>query len=60
MDKKSAKRLIKSHPSDYLMFGTDSPWTDQKNAVKLFKSLNLNKELCDKILFKNALRILGE
>lgn len=58
LDKNKSKKMILNHPSDYILFGTDSPWTGQKETLQLFKSLNLNKNIEDKILYKNALRLL--
>lgn len=58
MSDDQAKRMLNNHPADYLLFGTDSPWTDQKNALNLLKSFNLDKERMDKILYKNAQKFL--
>jgi len=60
LDHNKAKNMIINHPDDYILFGTDSPWTDQKNAVALLKSLNLNNELEKKIFYKNALKLLED
>ncbi len=54
-----AKELIGMHPPDYLLFGTDSPWTDQKKSVDSLKSLNLGETLENKIFYKNAKRLLN-
>ncbi|MBU0663515.1 MAG: amidohydrolase family protein [Proteobacteria bacterium] len=51
-------RMLNSHPSDYLLFGTDSPWDDQLLAIQRLESLNLNKELLHRILGQNAKRLL--
>lgn len=59
IDKDKAKKMILKHPSDYILFGTDSPWTGQKETLELFYSLNLDKGTEEKILYKNALRLLG-
>ena len=58
LESNQIERMLTNHPSDYLFFGTDSPWTDQNQALKIFKSLNIKKELKEKILYKNACRIL--
>ncbi len=57
-DEKAAM-FFKTHPEDYILFGTDSPWDDQVKALKYFHSFNLGPELEQKILFKNAARLLG-
>lgn len=53
-----AVRMFKSHPSDYLLFGSDSPWEDQKTAITRLKNLGLPSLLEEKILFKNACQLL--
>jgi uncharacterized protein len=59
LDKEKALKIFNSHPKDYLLFGTDSPWTDQSDTVSLIKGLGLEKELEEKIFHKNAERLLG-
>jgi predicted TIM-barrel fold metal-dependent hydrolase len=51
--------MLAAHPSDYLLFGTDSPWDDQKRALDHFLSLPLKDELKEKMLYSNARRLLG-
>ena len=41
MEQDYAIKLLNNHPSDYLLFGTDSPWTDQKKALDILISLKL-------------------
>jgi uncharacterized protein len=53
-----AKRIILAHPVDCVLFGTDSPWTDQGKTVSLFKNLNLPDDLELKILRNNASALL--
>jgi predicted TIM-barrel fold metal-dependent hydrolase len=60
LDKETARRLIQSHPEEYIFFGTDSPWTDQGNTLSLLKDLELGDELESLILRDNALRLLEE
>ncbi|MCS7180963.1 MAG: amidohydrolase family protein [bacterium] len=50
--------MILAHPSDYILFGTDSPWTDQGETLNLFKKLKLPSELEEKILYLNAEKLL--
>lgn len=59
LDSVTVKYLITRHKPDYILFGTDSPWTDQVEAVKRFHQLDLPEELKSKILFQNAQRLLG-
>ncbi len=54
-----AKRMIWSHPPDRLLFGTDSPWGDQGNAIRRLRALDLDEDLLHKILGGNASGIFG-
>ncbi len=54
-----ARQIILAHPADCLLFGTDSPWTDQGKTLSLLRSLELPRELERKILRDNAMAILG-
>jgi uncharacterized protein len=54
-----ARQIILTHPADCVLFGTDSPWTDQAKTLSLFKNLALPKELERKILLDNAMALLG-
>ncbi|MCX8027466.1 MAG: amidohydrolase family protein [Thermodesulfovibrionales bacterium] len=58
LDNKVAESMIMRHPSEYILFGTDSPWTDQIQAVNKVKSLNIPDFIKEKITYKNALRLL--
>jgi uncharacterized protein len=53
-----AKRIILAHPADCVLFGTDSPWTDQGKTLLLLKNLKLPQELERKILRDNAMALL--
>ena len=59
MPRSKAKKMIAAHMPGYLFFGTDSPWTDQKQAVKLLKSLDLDPKLEEDIFYNNAAKLLG-
>jgi len=54
-----AKRIMLAHPSDCVLFGTDSPWTDQARTLSLLKDLKLPHELESNILHNNAMALLG-
>jgi predicted TIM-barrel fold metal-dependent hydrolase len=51
--------LLMEHPADFLLFGTDSPWSDQKGTVSRLKNLGLPRERLTRILYGNAARLLG-
>lgn len=59
MPKDTARRIIMNHPKDHILFGTDSPWADQGQALSLLKSLDLGNEKENLILRENALKLLG-
>ena len=52
-------RILESHSPDHILFGTDSPWLDQKEELQTWLDLDLPPELKEKILFRNARRLLG-
>lgn len=58
-EKKQILRILQNHNPDRILFGTDSPWDDQKTALKLFKELPLSQELKEKILWKNGKKLLN-
>ena len=56
--KERATELIKAHLPEYLLFGTDSPWTDQGVEVAGIRELDISEELKEKILWGNAEKLL--
>ncbi|MBF0329991.1 MAG: amidohydrolase family protein [Nitrospirae bacterium] len=54
-----ARRIITSHPEGYILFGSDSPWTEQCAAIKRLQGLGLGESLEKRILRDNALSLLG-
>lgn len=59
MDPKTARQMIIDHPVDYLLFGSDSPWSDQRNSLALLKKLDLEPTLLNKITGDNARQLLA-
>ncbi len=53
------RRMLLAHPADYLLFGTDSPWTDQADSLDLLRRLDLPEALVERITVTNARRLLG-
>lgn len=53
-----AKNIILSHQKNYILFGTDTPWTDQGETLKLLKNLDLPQDREELILRKNAISFL--
>jgi len=52
------RNIIGKHPKDYLLFGTDSPWTDQAKTLSLYRLLGLGAETDAAVLGGNAQRLL--
>ncbi|AQT70228.1 putative metal-dependent hydrolase of the TIM-barrel fold protein [Anaerohalosphaera lusitana] len=50
--------LIRRHGPQKVLFGTDSPWNDQSQELKLLRDTNLPQADLDLILSQNALRLL--
>jgi len=59
LEKERAKKIILDHPGEYILFGTDSPWTDQGKTQALLRNLELGQGLENLILRENALRLLN-
>ncbi len=53
-----ARKIILNHPEDRVLFGTDSPWTDQGGTLALLKGLDLGRERENLIVRENAVRLL--
>ena len=60
IDEETFKHILFKHGADKILFATDSPWQDIKENLDKLYSFNLEKETLDKILYKNALKLLGE
>lgn len=59
LSKEQFSRMVKNHGSERILFATDSPWTDQKEAVEWLKNSELTDEEKENISFKNAKSLLG-
>jgi len=55
-----AQRMLNSHPSEYLLFGTDSPWTDQAASIRAVEAMNLPNSLLERLFYKNARELLDK
>jgi len=56
---KAIQNIFFNHPPEYILFGTDSPWTDQQETLSLFRGLRLGEEKENLILRENALNLLN-
>jgi predicted TIM-barrel fold metal-dependent hydrolase len=59
LDRQRLRDILLSHPPEYLLFGTDSPWTDQANSIEMLGTLGLPSALFEQITSSNARRLLG-
>ena len=53
------KKMVNIHGADRILFGSDSPWDDQKDAVDLIKECGFSEKDTDAILGKNAVTLLN-
>ena len=51
-------RMVKKHGADKILFGTDSPWSDQKKTLTKIKALIPDSEEQTQILSANAQKLL--
>ncbi|MCF6187549.1 MAG: amidohydrolase [Desulfobulbaceae bacterium] len=59
LDQIRLRDLIESHPPEYILFGTDSPWADQATTLKMLKKLGLPDDLFERIVRENAKALLA-
>lgn len=55
-----ARRMLLGHPSEYLLFGTDSPWTDQAASIRAVEAMGLPDSLLERLFYKNARVLLAK
>lgn len=53
------REILLGHRPDRLLFGSDSPWEDQQDALAALRALSLPPDLEERILGKNAVELLG-
>ena len=58
LGKERMRRLILAHGTDKILFGSDSPWVDQLQAVKDINQIGLDSAVVDGILAGNARKLL--
>ena len=58
IDEQLFKKIIEKHGEDKILFATDAPWQDMKDNLQRIKSFNIEKSVLDKILYKNACKLL--
>jgi predicted TIM-barrel fold metal-dependent hydrolase len=58
IDPETARRIILKHPKEYILFGTDSPWSGPQKTYQNLQALELGTEREELILRKNGLTLL--
>lgn len=51
-------RIVKNHGCERIVFGTDAPWSNQKEELIRIKSSGFNENVLENILYNNAKNIL--
>lgn len=59
LGRERARRLIRSHAAERLLFGSDSPWGDAEATLRALLDLDLGEALTERICYGNAARLLG-
>ena len=54
-----ARAMILDHAPGYILFGTDSPWSDQTAELARWRNLGLPDDVLAAALGGNAARLLG-
>ncbi len=52
-------RIVKNHGADRILFATDSPWSGQKEFIRILREMPLTEEDREKIFGGNACKLLG-
>ena len=52
-------RMVKNHGADKILFGTDSPWNNQKDYLSYVRNIGLSKDELKMILGDNAKKLLN-
>ena len=58
LDRDAALRILHAFGMERVVFGTDSPWSEQKEALRIVKSLIEDPGDLEQVLSKNAERLL--
>ena len=58
-EKENALKIINNHGEDFLLFGSDCPWTDTGKSKNFIENLDIPSSKKDAILYKNAKYLLN-
>jgi len=59
LDMEFAREILLKHPKNFILYASDSPWSDQQATMELVYRLNLGREIEDHIFGLNAQHLLG-
>lgn len=59
LGRRRSRDLLSRHPAECILFGTDSPWRDQSESLRLLKDLDMGQEWETAVLSGNAESLLG-
>jgi len=59
MPKEQFLRIVENHGADKILFATDSPWSGQKEFLRILNEMPLTEDVRMKILGGNACRLLN-
>lgn len=59
MPKYFAQKILDKHGADKMLFGTDTPWHTANMELRLINSLEISDSDKEKILYKNAQKLLN-
>ena len=54
-----ARSLLEAHPAEYLLLGTDSPWSDPRDTITYLRNLQMGHDWEALVLGGNAMRLLN-
>lgn len=52
-------KILDFVPSNRILFGTDSPWGNGLDELKVVRNLKVSKKVKEQILFRNAIHVYG-
>jgi hypothetical protein len=54
-----SRDLLRRHPPEYVLFGSDSPWRDQAESLSALRSMGMGRAWERLVLEENPARLLG-
>ncbi len=58
-DRNQLKTLLEAYDEDHILFASDSPWGNPAETESFIRGLGLKQDRTDKIMYKNALKLLN-